>query len=213
MDMIPDKAPEGAQKALIEAGLKLFGTKGFDATSTRELAAEAGVNIALIAYHFGGKEGLRQAIVGECGRRMTAVAGLPMVPEDLPPEAALARLQMIVRQIALFLIGSREAEPLVNFVLHELTKGGPMTDAIYERFVGPKHAELSRLWSMASGQPADSTRVKLSVFAMIGQVIYFRLGRELVTRKMGWEAIGPAEASEIAEVIAGNIRLMTEGGR
>ena len=47
--------------ALIAAGLRLFGEKGFDATSTRDIAAAANTNIASIAYHFGGKEGLRLA--------------------------------------------------------------------------------------------------------------------------------------------------------
>ncbi|MEO8530063.1 MAG: CerR family C-terminal domain-containing protein [Deltaproteobacteria bacterium] len=213
MSMIPDKAPEGAQKALIDAALDLFGTKGFDATSTRELAGRAGVNVALIAYHFGGKDGLRQAVVGEIARRMTLVAGVPEVPSGLSAEQALARLQMIMRQIVGFLVGAREAEPLVNFMLHELAQGGPMTEVIYQRFVGPKHAELSALWTLASGRAVGSDQVKLSIFAMIGQVIYFRLGREMVTRKMGWSAMGPDEVRQIGELIAENVRLMTQGAK
>ncbi|TIX80566.1 MAG: TetR family transcriptional regulator, partial [Mesorhizobium sp.] len=47
--------------ALVRAALKLFGRQGFDGTSTREIAAEAKANIGSIAYHFGGKEGLRAA--------------------------------------------------------------------------------------------------------------------------------------------------------
>jgi AcrR family transcriptional regulator len=211
MALILDKAPEGAQKALIEAALELFGAKGFDATSTRELAARAGVNVALIAYHFGGKDGLRQAVVGEIGRRISQVVGVPGVPTGLSPDAALERLQTTIRQIVGFLVGAREAEPLVNFMLHELAQGGPQTELIYQRFVGPKHSELSALWAMASGQHADSEKVKLSIFAMIGQVIYFRLGREMVMRKMGWGGIGPDEVRRIGDLITANVRLLTKG--
>jgi len=212
MAEIRDTSPTGAQKALIDAGLALFGTKGFDATSTRELASTAGVNVALIAYHFGGKEGLRQAVVAEIGRRMSQVVGLPPVPAGLTADAAQERLQMVVRQIVAFLVGAREAEPLVNFMLHELAQGGPQIDAIYQRFVGPKHRELSELWAIATGLNAESDHVKLSIFAMIGQVVYFRLGREVVTRKMGWTAIGPDEVGRIADLIAGNVRLLTQRG-
>lgn len=52
---------EQTRGALVRAALKLFGQQGFDGTSTREIAAEAKANIGSIAYHFGGKEGLRLA--------------------------------------------------------------------------------------------------------------------------------------------------------
>ncbi len=211
MLQIPDKPPEGAQKALIEAGLLLFGQKGFDATSTRELAAKAGVNLALIAHHVGGKDGLRRAVVGEVARRLMAVAGAPQSSDGLTPASALQRLQTILRGVAAFIGSAPEAGPIVNFALAELARGGEMTDLIYDCFIGPKHAELSALWAIASGRDAGSEEVKLSVFTMIGQVIYFRLGREIVTRKMGWATIGPEEAGRIGDLIAENVRLLTQG--
>ena len=54
-------AADMTRDALVRAALKLFGRQGFDGTSTREIAAEAKANIGSIAYHFGGKEGLRAA--------------------------------------------------------------------------------------------------------------------------------------------------------
>src|SRR5260370_41038383 len=40
------------------AALRLFGQKGFQATSTRELAAEAGLTVAGLYYYVGTKEAL-----------------------------------------------------------------------------------------------------------------------------------------------------------
>ena len=37
---------------------KLFAEKGFDGTSTREIAKNAEVNISMISYYFGSKEKL-----------------------------------------------------------------------------------------------------------------------------------------------------------
>ncbi len=48
---------------LIEAATPLFAQKGFAGVSIRELAEAAGVNSALISYHFGGKEGLYEAVL------------------------------------------------------------------------------------------------------------------------------------------------------
>ncbi len=66
---------ELTRAALVQAALKLFGTQGFDGTSTRQLAAEAHANIGSIAYHFGGKEGLRAAAADYIVETIQAVAG------------------------------------------------------------------------------------------------------------------------------------------
>ncbi len=57
------RARGGATRAsLLHQALRLFATKGYDGTSTRDLAQVANVNQAGIAYHFKNKEGLYFAI-------------------------------------------------------------------------------------------------------------------------------------------------------
>ena len=48
---------------LLDAAESLFASKGFDEVSIRELAAEAGVNVAAVNYHFQGKENLFQQVI------------------------------------------------------------------------------------------------------------------------------------------------------
>ncbi|SPF80277.1 TetR/AcrR family transcriptional regulator [Pseudoprimorskyibacter insulae] len=48
---------------LISAGMRLFAEQGFRAVSTRDIAKEAGVNSALISYHFGGKDEFFEVVV------------------------------------------------------------------------------------------------------------------------------------------------------
>ncbi|MDC0535515.1 TetR family transcriptional regulator [Francisellaceae bacterium] len=47
---------------LLKAGLELFSEFGLEDTSTRMIAKKAGVNIAAIAYYFGGKEKLYERV-------------------------------------------------------------------------------------------------------------------------------------------------------
>ncbi len=49
------------KKILLEAE-KLFAQKGFDATSTRDIAGAAQVNVSMISYYFGSKEKLFEEI-------------------------------------------------------------------------------------------------------------------------------------------------------
>jgi AcrR family transcriptional regulator len=53
----------GKQQALISAALKLFASKGYEATTTREIAACAGCAEGLIHRYFNGKAGLLPALM------------------------------------------------------------------------------------------------------------------------------------------------------
>ncbi|TDH26564.1 TetR/AcrR family transcriptional regulator [Segetibacter sp. 3557_3] len=50
------------QLQILETAEKLFASKGFDGTSVRDIAEEAGVNLAMISYYFGSKLKLMEAI-------------------------------------------------------------------------------------------------------------------------------------------------------
>ncbi len=207
------KAPDGTAADLIAAGLVLFGRKGFAATPIREIAAAAGANVAAIAYHFGGKEGLRRACAAEVARRMgAAFAAVPADPPDSPGEAA-ARLEAILQAMAHFVLTAPEAEPILPFMLREVAEDGPVLDTVYGALMEPAHRRLSALWAAATGQDAESPHTRLMVFSLIGQLLYFRIGRPVVTRRMGWAAFGPLEAAAITGVLSGNLRSLIERER
>jgi AcrR family transcriptional regulator len=50
------------QIQIITTAERLFSSNGFDGTSVRDIADEAGVNIAMISYYFGSKEKLMEAL-------------------------------------------------------------------------------------------------------------------------------------------------------
>lgn len=50
---------------LLDKAEELFSEHGFEGTSVRQLAGEAGVNISMISYYFGSKEKLFEALVEE----------------------------------------------------------------------------------------------------------------------------------------------------
>jgi len=53
------------QKQILCVAERLFSTKGFDGTSVRDIADDAGVNIAMISYYFGSKEKLMEALFAQ----------------------------------------------------------------------------------------------------------------------------------------------------
>lgn len=59
----PQTADSQVREALLEAARTLFLRYGFRAVSSRQVAATAGVNPAMIHYYFDGKEGLYRAML------------------------------------------------------------------------------------------------------------------------------------------------------
>ncbi len=54
-----------SRQRIIDAAVKLFARHGYAGTGMRELAAEAGVNLAMINYFFGSKKGLLKELLDE----------------------------------------------------------------------------------------------------------------------------------------------------
>lgn len=206
----PKDAPSSGERtraALIEAGLKLFGRNGFAATSTREIAAEAKANIGSIAYHFGGKEKLRDACAEHIVASIRAVADpvlarLP-VPDD--PAAAQAQFRLAAERMAGFMVAGPQVEDFVQFILHEIQQPTRAFDIIYEGLIEAIHRRLCHLWAAAAGEDPDSEATRIVVFAMIGQIVYFRIARAVVTRRMDWPEIGPAQTRLIVETALDNV--------
>lgn len=117
------KDPEKTREQLMTAASQLFAQHGFDGVSSDEIAQAAGVNKAMINYHFGGKEALYEAILGEVlGRATQILSELRDAP--LPADEKLGLFVEGYSRLA----GERPALPAM--MLREVMSGG--------RFVGPR---------------------------------------------------------------------------
>ena len=70
---------------LLTVATPLFARKGLHGVSVRELARSAGVNLAMISYHFGGKDGLYAAVVEEqfaIFRQMAELSSMNITPAE-----------------------------------------------------------------------------------------------------------------------------------
>ena len=51
------------KEQILEIALQMFGNKGYEGTSIRDLSNEAGINVAMINYYFGSKDKLFQSVI------------------------------------------------------------------------------------------------------------------------------------------------------
>jgi AcrR family transcriptional regulator len=82
----------GTQQLLLDAAQRRFAYHGYAATTVRDIADEAGVNVALINRYFTSKEGLFEACltgaVSEIGRTVSAGVALDQVPQAIARQLA-----------------------------------------------------------------------------------------------------------------------------
>lgn len=77
----PKKIDTSTEEKIIEAARKVFLEKGYAATRTRDIAEEAGINLALLNYYFRSKEKLFQLVMVEKLQQLFSVV-LPIVNND-----------------------------------------------------------------------------------------------------------------------------------
>ena len=99
------------REALIRAAIEIFGRDGFGAASTRAISESAGVNQALIGYHFGGKPGLYLAALKFIADSVTARMGplVGAIETELGADEATSASEKSARRALALLHGLTDA--------------------------------------------------------------------------------------------------------
>ncbi len=199
---------EVTRKALIEAAMQLFGERGYEAVSTREIADFAAANIGSIAYHFGGKPGLRLACAEYIMERFRSLfgAGFSGTWQPVSRDEAQKILEIQLEQFGRFMATSGEARMLAAFLVREIMQPGEVFDTVYGQLFRPLHIRFCQIFAAATGLEAESEEVRLAAFTMIGQIVYFRVGRPAILRRMEWDDISDADGDKVIAVLRKNLR-------
>ncbi|WP_114009513.1 CerR family C-terminal domain-containing protein [Cohaesibacter intestini] len=205
------------RQALIKAAFQLFGEKGFAATSTRELAAAAGTNVASIPYHFGSKAGLKMACADIIIEHMTRLRQEPSVQAlpDIIQTAETTFEKLFLRQ-AYILLSLQEAEPMIRFLFREAHEQSDVFDHIYNTLFRPLLEFLLSHWVEAIGaEPhvAEEESTRITLFSIISQIAYFRIAQPIVARHLNWHGYNREEALAVLSVLQTNIRAIIAAHR
>lgn len=90
---------EATKAALLKAGAEAFAAQGFDAATLDSIAEVAGVNKAMVAYYYGDKAGLFQAILEEAVDFILARVTSDVDPLDDPAEQLAAFIRALAEMM------------------------------------------------------------------------------------------------------------------
>lgn len=112
----PRKTGTSLSSAIFEAAVLRFARMGFAETSLRDIAGDAQVDVALIAYQFGSKLGLWKKVVETAGREL--LDHLSAIDAANASQSAAKRLHLALGALLDFLV----ANPIVlQFILRDLS--------------------------------------------------------------------------------------------
>ena len=164
--------------AVFQAAAVLFSARGFDGVSVDDIAAQAGVNKAMLYYHFTDKLTLYRAVVADMliavGERVTAIAQAP----DPPPRKLDNFIDNFVR-----LADQRPWFP--TLMLREIAEGAPHLDIATLAHIRTVFLGFARI--LREGEAAGSFRAIHPILAytsIVGPLI-MNAARERVAAQPG----------------------------
>jgi AcrR family transcriptional regulator len=205
----PPEARPDTRRRLIAAGVRLFGLHGYEATSTRQLAAAAGVNLAAIPYHFHGKEGLyravmqhvvdaRNAVLSPYFERLQSLCADPAADR----EPLVRAMRDMIRAVADDILGSNEAQDACQIMIQEQIAPTPAFDILYEGLFRQALCAWTSLVARLTGRDAAHPDTALQAVSLLGQIMIFRVGAVTVTRHLDNEVFTPDRVRRIADMVA-----------
>ena len=177
------------RRQLLQAARVRFARDGFTSTTVRDIANDAGVNVALISRYFDSKEGLFEACIARVGEEL----------ED--PTAEVPSLDSLAQAVVTQVMGFA-ADPPPQLLLLLRTSGDERADAIRRRIL---RSFAERIAAVAGWKPGLDDGDRLLLRAEI--VMAATLG---MMQLRSTSAIEPLSSAGEKELIAAVRELVGE---
>jgi AcrR family transcriptional regulator len=155
--------------SILNAAEKLFASQGFEGTSTRQIATEAGANMSMINYYFGSKEGVFMEIMSNRIKGFS-LALTSIEAEDLNQ---LGKLMMVIDQYTRRILNNIAFHKMMHREL-SLTQRPEMYDKLKQAMSGNLMI-IERIINegIAQGEfrPVDVRMVIASIMGTITNVV------------------------------------------
>ncbi|MGV8965773.1 MAG: TetR family transcriptional regulator [Cellulomonas sp.] len=171
------------------AAMRLFADRGFDGTSIRDVAAEAGVSSSLVVHHFRTKAQLREATDAWLISTLTAL--LADLLADARPD-----LTESAGSLAEIL---REDPELMSYLRRMLVDGGEAASGLFQGLVDSTATVLAAQEAAGIVRPSVDARTR-AVFLIVNDLGAIIL-RDLIEQTMGVDPLGPAGLRRWGEVV------------
>ena len=160
-----------------DAAIARFGAHGYDGTSVRDIARDAGVSPGLVIHHFGSKDGLRQA----CDEWLVG---------ELVSEKGLTEGPAIAETMRGWLDDPSRFRPFIDYFATMLAAGGEGGNRLFDLLLRETAAMLEQGVDAGAMHPSDDPEMRAVMITLNGLAPL--LLREQVARVLGVPLVSSA---------------------
>jgi AcrR family transcriptional regulator len=163
------EAPGSTKGRILAAAEAVFAARGFEGASTREIAAQAGVNISSLHYHWASKDALYVAVFQDVFDRLTGLlrGTLGTLAEERSREVVVAR---VMGELVAFLADNPTVPKLlVRRLLESDVELGVDRDVL-----GPAWS-VFREWMGKGGRKLSETELRLGMLSAHSVLLIYML--------------------------------------
>jgi len=195
----PSHGAPGTRDRLIEVAGGVFASDGYRSATIRQICAAAGVNIASVNYHFGGKVGLYREVFRVAAHSATAKYPITF---DASGDAEAQLRQWCHMFIQRLLDPGRPAWH-GKLIAREMVDPTLVLDEMVETWIRPQWTVMRRIVAANLGVADDHEAVKRGVIGVLGQMLMQHHCRAVLERILPEWGYSPEENRARAEFAAG----------
>lgn len=192
----PDK---DTRRQLLEAAGQVFGEKGFDRATGKEISERAGTNTAAVNYYFGGLEGLYNAVLEEAHRRLLTFDDLAAAVAAEPDAAA--RLHAITATVVRAATGPLADSWVLRVIGREIVAPSSAREPRHDETDSVSKLRLIRgVMGEFMGLPQDHPAVARGSVSLLTPLLVLLIGdRPTLRRTFPGASLAPADADALIE--------------
>lgn len=181
----PTPATTAATRAaLLQAAAAVFAERGYQLARVRDIASRAGVNLAAMNYHFGGKQKLYLAVLqSSAAERLSA---FPLPDAGLATRGAARGRERLLRLAVRNLLGrflsTEHSSLLPQLFVRELANPTPALQTIIDSVARPQFALLQRVVREFLGEAARPEELRRGAFSVLAQCVFYLFARPVVSQ-------------------------------
>lgn len=160
-----DEDARSTRERLLETAGEIFGEKGFDRATGKEICARAGANVAAINYYFGSIDGLYREVLEEAQRRFITFDAIQAAVAT--KKGARAKLRALIDLAAQRLTAPVSTSWIFRVLAREMAAPSPIFLPIRQREIPPRAALMKWLVSEIVGLPPEHPAVARSALSII----------------------------------------------